>query len=228
MVNRFTDSEKWNDPWYCSLPPLYKLFWNYLCDNCNHGGIWKVNWSLVNFHIGQIEFDPVKFDGRIKVLSKDKWFIEKSILFQQKINSLEELNPENNAHCGILRILENEGLRRGYTGAIQGLGSPPGKGKGKGKELIPPYTNIQKPLIKHNTNKERGKFVPPTVGEVEEYCRERNNGIDPGAFMDSNEAKGWVIGKNKTPAKDWKAMVRTWERNNNESKELHTKIPHRL
>ncbi len=58
-------------------------------------------------------------------------------------------------------------------------------------------------------------FIPPTVDEVRAYCTERGNKIDPEHFVDSNEAKGWVIGKNRTPAKDWKAMVRTWERNDN-------------
>jgi hypothetical protein len=56
-------------------------------------------------------------------------------------------------------------------------------------------------------------FIPPTVERVRSYCAERRNTIDPQHFVDSNEAKGWLIGKNRTPAKDWKAMIRTWERN---------------
>lgn len=56
-----------------------------------------------------------------------------------------------------------------------------------------------------------GTFVPPTVEEVAQYCQERKNGIDPQRFVDSYQAKGWMIGKNKV--KDWKACVRTWERN---------------
>lgn len=54
------------------------------------------------------------------------------------------------------------------------------------------------------------RFVPPTVEEVEAYCRERNNGVDPQTFVDFYTAKGWKIGKD--PMKDWKAAVRTWER----------------
>lgn len=55
----------------------------------------------------------------------------------------------------------------------------------------------------------KGRFVRPTVEEVKEYCLERGNGIDPVAFVDHYEAKGWKIGK--SPMKDWKAAVRTWE-----------------
>lgn len=57
------------------------------------------------------------------------------------------------------------------------------------------------------------KFIPPTVDEVREYCDERNKGVDPQAFVDYYESNGWHVGKNKM--KDWKAAVRTWERNRN-------------
>lgn len=57
---------------------------------------------------------------------------------------------------------------------------------------------------------ERYIFVPPTVDEVAEYCRERSNGIDAESFVSFYESKGWMIGRNKM--KDWKAAVRTWER----------------
>lgn len=51
----------------------------------------------------------------------------------------------------------------------------------------------------------------PTVEEVQAYCTERGNGIDAQHFVDYYSARGWMIGKNKI--KDWKACVRTWERN---------------
>jgi len=54
------------------------------------------------------------------------------------------------------------------------------------------------------------RFVPPSVPEVETYMKEIGFNGDPEYFINSNTAKGWVVGKNKTPAKDWKAMVRTW------------------
>ena len=54
-------------------------------------------------------------------------------------------------------------------------------------------------------------FQKPTVDEIRAYCNERGNGIDAQAFFDFYESKGWLIGKNKM--KDWRASVRTWERN---------------
>lgn len=59
------------------------------------------------------------------------------------------------------------------------------------------------------------RFVPPSVEEVEQYCFERNNNVDAQSFIDFYESKGWMIGKNKM--KDWKAAVRTWERNRSQT-----------
>jgi hypothetical protein len=58
----------------------------------------------------------------------------------------------------------------------------------------------------------RTRFVPPTLQEVKDYCSERKNNVDAERFFDYYSANGWVQGKNK-PIKDWKACVRTWEKN---------------
>lgn len=55
------------------------------------------------------------------------------------------------------------------------------------------------------------RFVKPTLYEIEQYCIERNNNVDPQHFVDYYESNGWKVGKNSM--KDWKAAVRTWERN---------------
>ena len=61
-------------------------------------------------------------------------------------------------------------------------------------------------------NIKRKNFKKPTIEEIKSYCKERNNNIDANQFYDFYEARGWKIGKNSM--KDWKASVRTWERNN--------------
>ena len=57
----------------------------------------------------------------------------------------------------------------------------------------------------------RSQFKPPTLEEVQAYCMERNNKVDAERFIDYYSSNGWMVGKNKM--KDWKAAVRTWERN---------------
>lgn len=79
-----------------------------------------------------------------------------------------------------------------------------------GKESIGKDSSVKESLDEgENAPAKRKRFTPPTVEEVSSYCIERKNGIDPQAFVDYYEARGWNIGKNKM--KDWKAAVRTWE-----------------
>lgn len=58
-------------------------------------------------------------------------------------------------------------------------------------------------------------FTPPTVSEVRDYCRERKNRVDPQRFVDFYTSKGWMVGKTKM--KDWRAAVRTWEKDDKPS-----------
>lgn len=69
----------------------------------------------------------------------------------------------------------------------------------------------------------RSHFKPPTVEEVAEYCRERNNGINPQRFVDYYTANGWKVGKNAM--KDWKAAVRTWELNDRQDNSASRENP---
>lgn len=108
MTKRFTATEKWADPWFFSLTPIEKLFWIYLLDNCNHAGIWDVNWPLANVHLGgEFVYDESKFKERIVILTGGtKWFIAKFVEFQYK----GELNPDNRAHQSVIDLLKREGL----------------------------------------------------------------------------------------------------------------------
>ena len=78
-------------------------------------------------------------------------------------------------------------------------------------------------LIEENRREEKRtkRFTPPTVKEVKDYCEERNNGIDPQCFVDFYETNGWMRGKSKI--KDWKACVRTWEKNSPKKNNDYTK-----
>jgi predicted transcriptional regulator len=57
----------------------------------------------------------------------------------------------------------------------------------------------------------RKKFLIPSISEISTYCKERNNEVNPEQFYDHYQSNGWMVGKNKM--KDWKAAVRTWEKN---------------
>lgn len=67
------------------------------------------------------------------------------------------------------------------------------------------------------------RFKTPSVEEVQEYCTERGNNIDAQHFIDYYSARGWRLGKNHI--KDWKACIRTWERNDSFKPQKHNEEP---
>ena len=69
--------------------------------------------------------------------------------------------------------------------------------------------DISNEISKKSTRQK--KFVPPTVEEVAAYCLERKNKVDAAYFVDHYTSNGWKVGKQNM--KDWKAAVRTWEKN---------------
>ena len=85
MAKRFTDSEKWKDPFFEELTKDLKLAWLYILDDCCHAGIWQKSIKRLNFAIDSnlTEADLIQaFSKRIIVLAEDKWFIQKFITFQ--------------------------------------------------------------------------------------------------------------------------------------------------
>ena len=79
------------------------------------------------------------------------------------------------------------------------------QGTDKDKEL-----EVDKEIDKKRDSADKPRrFVKPTVEEIAEYCKERQNKINPQSFFEWNESKGWRVGN--SPMKDWKAAIRTWE-----------------
>ena len=76
------------------------------------------------------------------------------------------------------------------------------------------FSTINNKRVEKKETEERKEQKPtpfrkPTVQDIADYCRERQNDVDAVAFFNFYESKGWMVGKN--PMKDWQAAVRTWE-----------------
>ena len=112
MAKRMTDTDKWKHPWFRKLPPEHKLLWQYILDNCNHGGIWHKDEELAEFQIGnQYDWQEVRFLFKEKFFEadSDKWFIFSFIEFQYG-----KMNPASKVHQSVIRILENAGVMEIY------------------------------------------------------------------------------------------------------------------
>ncbi len=189
MAKRFTDTDKWKKGFIKRLPAKYKLLWLYILDDCNHAGIWDTDFEVASIRIGskisEKEASKVLAE-QIKIFDGgNKWFIPKFIDFQYG-----QLNENVNAHKSVIKLLDKYDV---YN--IEGI-SPVDVAGFEGE--------ISKPV-------KFKRFKKPTIQEVNEYCIERNNSVNPESFIDFYESNGWKVGKNSM--KDWKACVRTWEKN---------------
>lgn len=141
---------------------------------------------------GQIELSVDNSKTRIKVINYAKY---------------QDVPEEHGQHDG----QPNGQLDGQHSG--QPDGQHDGQHGGHNRTIKEPLRTIKEPLEPNNI----GRFSPPTLEEVKAYCRERNNNVDAERFIDYYSANGWVQGKGK-PIKDWKACIRTWEKNSTTTK----------
>ncbi len=85
-------------------------------------------------------------------------------------------------------------------------------------QKVKPIPNInpdtkpdKKPVRKSKT------FTPPTLEDVEAYCKSRNNNVDAKRFFDFFDASDWVDSKGNK-VRNWKQKVITWESYNKDVK----------
>jgi hypothetical protein len=110
MAKRFTDTNKYKKPFIRSLPAAYKLMWDFLYHDCDHAGIWIVDFEIAQAYIGKDavvskETSLKMFnEGEIRIVELDggkKWFIPSFIEFQYG-----HLSEKNRAHLSVISILQ--------------------------------------------------------------------------------------------------------------------------
>ena len=116
-MKRFTETQKWEDPWFRRLKPEMKLLWQWILDRCDGAGIIDPDIELASFQIGyQYPLDTLsEFGDRVVDLDGGKYFIPKFIAFQYG-----QLSEDCRAHGPALQSLRRHGLE-GYSKGIQPL-----------------------------------------------------------------------------------------------------------
>ena len=130
MAKRFTDTSKWNKAWFRKLPVRLKCAWLFLCDNCDHAGVWDLDQDAFRYFLGEdvlVEELIETFDV-IKV-GKNKIFLPGFIAFQYG-----KLNPANKVHQSVLSILEKYEINLIEIAKNKDLASPLQGAKDKDKD----------------------------------------------------------------------------------------------
>lgn len=110
MAKRFADTNKYKKPFIRSLPGAYKILWDFLYLDCDHAGIWIVDFEIAQTYVGSDM--PVNMAKAIELFNKDeirivqidggkKWFIVPFIGFQYG-----KLSEKNRAHAAVISALK--------------------------------------------------------------------------------------------------------------------------
>lgn len=136
MGKRYTDTSKWDDPWFLELTQAQKLVWEYLYTKCDAVGVWKPSAKSVNFHTGaNIDLDYfLKVCGpeRIFVMPNGNWWITKFCDFQYGELKETSTSPTTKTY---IKLLKNHNLWIPYTkGISRAIYSPKEKEQEKEKD----------------------------------------------------------------------------------------------
>ena len=189
-MKRFTETEKWRDPWFRKLSAGAKLAFLYIIDNCDNAGVWTADKELADFSIG-MEIPWVKvleaFGERVSVLPSGDWLIVRFVEFQ-----FGKLSKDCKPHLQVMRLIEKHRVSKGYPKGFRTL-----EDKEEDKE-------------KDKKGDARGK--PESRSEVDAYAAEIGmSKADVDSWFDHFEANGWKVG-GKAAMKDWQAALRNGQR----------------
>lgn len=154
----------------------------------------------------ELEHDAETLGARLKV---DTLRVEEIMRYLVTLELFE--NDQNRITClKLASRLENSIVKNPELKMIQsGI-------KSRKIPENPGQIRLDKIRPEENRKESKQNFIIPTIDEVKEYCQERKNRVDAERFFDYYESKGWMIGKNKM--KNWRAAVRTWEKNDKDRK----------
>lgn len=192
-MKRFTDTDKWRDPWFRKLSSGVKLAFLFIVDNCDNAGVWDADMELADFSIGmEIPWQKVRdsLGDRMEVLKSGKWHLKKFVNFQ-----FGKLSEECKPHAAVIRLLQKHEIERVSKEYPKGIHTLKDKDQDKDKD---------------KKGDARGK--PESRFEVDAYAAEIGmSKADVDSWFDHFEANGWKVG-GKAAMKDWQAALRNGQR----------------
>ena len=187
-----------------SLPPNAKLLYGEITALCNAEGYC---WASNKYFADLYGVSVVSISKWINILIK-RGYIASHFVYKEGTKEIE----------GRYITILYEGIKEKFNTSLTKVNDPI-----KEKFNTPIKEKLKDNITSSNTTLNntseyksisenppaRTRFTPPTLEEVQAYCKERNKGVNAEKWFNYYTANGWKVGKN--PMKDWKAAVRTWE-----------------
>lgn len=213
------DEFLFEDSWFTNLSKDAKILWIYYLTKCDIAGIHKINHKIART-VTEVE-DPEhvlqEFGDRLWILNGEYVFIRKYLEFQQPGFP----NENNKYHKTAIKRLKEFGL---YDEEKQCVVKDKNLFKNNYNKYKYKYNDNYKGGVKRGVKRIRTRkqgqppppsirnIIPPLLSTVIDYCKHRNNDVDPEKWYDFYQARNWAVGKVRM--KDWQASIRTWEHNN--------------
>lgn len=201
-MKRFTETNKWRDPWFRRLSPAAKLLWFYLIDNCDQVGLVDIDYQLLSSDLGMKITDKVlgELGGRIQAVSDVKIFLTKFIPFQYG-----ELSTACPPHRNIIKSVEmhgliNSGLAYSYPSARVTATLQERKGMDKNGKEEEGEGGVGE------GDKSKAKSQDDLIQYVTSVGLTENDGR---WLWEKWQENGWSNGGKKI--KDWRGTVRSWK-----------------
>jgi hypothetical protein len=108
MAKRFTDTSKWKKEFIKGLSAKHKLLWFYILDDCDHAGVWEVDFEVASLRIGEnlVPSEALEaLEEQIQIIGKNRWWIRGFISFQYG-----NLTPKNKMYEPVMSILQKFGI----------------------------------------------------------------------------------------------------------------------
>ena len=235
-VKRVVDTQFWNDDKVVDcFSPEDKLFMLYLMTNphTTQLGIYPVNEKVMAFELGY-SLDTInilleRFENKYKIIKYSKDTKEIAIKNYLKYSIVKGGKPvEDLLTKEISKVKDKRLMNFVYDNVISYSNINESV-----KNILNKYNNDNvndndNDVSYHDSYDDSyhdmsKRFKKPSIEEIINYCKERNNNVNPNKFYDFYETKGWYVGKNKM--KDWKACVRTWEQRDKKNNQDTSKLP---
>lgn len=161
---------------------------------------------------------------KVKALKKpvevnEFWLLSKKET--QSFIKIQEGKSYSEINAGYSKInVDYSEINTGYSeiNAINKIRVKESKVKESKTDKITKTTRLTETTL---ARKQAIEFIAPTLQEITDYCKERNNGIDPKTFYDYFTVGQWVDSKGNR-VKNWRQKMITWEKQDGKNKTSQT------